>query len=63
MVRNLEKIIKIHRPTELSEMKLETLEVCPTFPTIDLVNIEPFTETGLAVHVDLGLDQIEEQEE
>ena len=62
MVRNLEKLIKIQRPTELSEMKLETLEVCPTFPTLDLMNIEPFTAPGLAVHIDLGLDQIEEEE-
>jgi hypothetical protein len=63
MVRPIEKLIKIEHPRKLSEMKLETLEVCPALPKLDLMDIEPYTEPGIAVHVDLGLDQLEEQEE
>lgn len=63
MVRNLEKLIKIEQPTKLSEMKLEPLEAFPTLPKLDLTNIEQCTEHGLPVHVDLGLDQLEEPEE
>ena len=55
MVRPIEKLIKIEHPRKLSEMKLETLEVCPALPKLDLMDIEPYTEPGITVHVDLGL--------
>jgi hypothetical protein len=63
VVRSVEKLLKIERPTKLSEMKLETLEAFPTLPKLDLTNIETCTEPALAVHIDLGLDQLEEPEE
>ena len=63
MDRNTEKIIKIECPKEISEMKLDTIQSFPTIPKLDLVNIEPYTEPGITVHVDLGLNQIEESEE
>ncbi|MCJ7722451.1 hypothetical protein MUO98_08635 [Candidatus Bathyarchaeota archaeon] len=63
MVRNIEKLIKLERPREISEMKLDTPEVFSTIPKLDLMDMEPCTEQGIAVHVDLGLDQLEEQEE
>jgi len=64
MVRTTEKLIKIECPREISEMKaVNTVEVFPTIPKLDLMDIEPCTETGMLVHVDLGLDQLEEQEE
>ncbi len=63
MDRNIEKLIKIEHPKELPEMKLDTIEPFPTIPKLDLANIEPYTEPGITVHVDLGLDQIEEPEE
>jgi hypothetical protein len=63
MVRNMEKLIKIERPKEIPEMKLETIEAFPVIPKLDLENIEPYTEPGIALNIDLGLDQLEEQEE
>ena len=63
MVRNIEKLIKIDHSTKLSERELETLEVYPTLPKLDLMNLETGTKQEIPVHVDLGLDQIEEQEE
>jgi hypothetical protein len=44
-------------------MKLESLETFPALPKLDLTNIETCTEPALAVHIDLGLDQLEEPEE
>jgi hypothetical protein len=61
MARTIEKLIKIERPREISEMKLDTLEVFPVIPKLDLMNIESCTESGIAVRVDLGLDQLEEE--
>jgi hypothetical protein len=63
MARNVEKLLKIERPGEVSKLTLETVEVIPTTPRIDLVDIEPYTEPKINVHIDLGLDQLEEQEE
>ncbi len=63
MVRNIEKLLKIERPREVSEMKLDTIEVFPTTLRLDLMDIEPYTEPGINVHIDLGLDQLEETEE
>jgi len=63
MVRTIEKLIKIERPREISEMKFDTMEVFPITPTLDLMDIEPCIESGITVHIDLGLDQLEEQEE
>ena len=63
MVRNLEKIVKLERPTDLSEMAIKSMNVCPTLTNLDLTNIECFAKPGPVVHVDLGLDQIEELEE
>ncbi len=63
MVRNLEKLVKLQRPTDLSEMAINSMNVCPPLVNLDLTNIECFAESGPIVHVDLGLDQIEELEE
>jgi len=63
MVRTIEKLIKIERPMEISEMKFDTMEVFSTIPTLDLMNIEACTEPEIKVHIDVGLDQLEEQEE
>ena len=63
MVRNLEKIVKLERPADLSEMTIKSIDTCSTLIKLDLTNIEPYTEAGPIIHVDLGLDQIEEPEE
>ena len=62
MVRNIEKLIKIECPKEISERKIEAVKAFPTLPTLDLTNLEPYTEPGITVHVDLGLDQLEEED-
>ena len=61
MARTIEKLIKIERPREIAEMKLNPIEAIPTIPKLDIMNIEQCTEPGIAVHVDLGLDQLEEE--
>jgi hypothetical protein len=61
MARNIEKLVKIERPRKLSEMKLNTIDAFPVIPKLDLMDIEPCTEPGITVHVDLGLDQLEEE--
>ena len=63
MVRNLEKIVKLETPIDLSEMAIQSMNVCPTLVDLDLTDIECFAESGPIVHVNLGLDQIEELEE
>jgi hypothetical protein len=63
MDRNIEKFIKIECPKEISGIKLDPAKHFSTIPKLDLENIEPYTETGITVHIDLGLDQIEESEE
>ena len=61
MARNIEKLIKIERPREISEMKLNPIEDFPAIPKLDLMDIEPCTKAEIAVHVNLGLDQLEEE--
>ncbi len=63
MARNIEKLTKIEHPKEISEIKSDTIEPFPTIPKLDLVNIEPYTEPGITIHVDLDLYQLEEPEE
>jgi hypothetical protein len=63
MARRLDKLIKIEHPTKISEMKLETVKALPPIPTLDLMDIESFTGPEITCHIDLGLDQLEEQEE
>ncbi|MDG6221858.1 MAG: hypothetical protein IAX21_06865 [Candidatus Bathyarchaeota archaeon] len=63
MVRNLEKLEKLERPSDLTKMAMESLDICPSFPKLDLTNIECFSDAGPIVYVDFGLDQIEELEE
>jgi hypothetical protein len=63
MVRDLEKLVKLEHPADLSEMAIKSMNVCPTLLNLDLTDIECFAEPGPIVHVDLGLDQIEELEE
>jgi hypothetical protein len=63
MARNIEKLIKFEHPKEIPEMKLDTIEPFPTIPKLDLVDIEPYTEPGITLNIDLGLDQLEEPEE
>jgi len=63
MDRNMEKLVKIEHPKEVPEMKLDTIEPFPTIPKLDLENIEPYAEPRITVHVNLGLDQLEEPEE
>ena len=63
MVRNIEKLIKIECQKEISKRKIDTVETFPTIPTLDLMNIESCKDPGITVHVDLGLDQLEELEE
>jgi hypothetical protein len=63
MVRNIEKFVKIECAKENSERKLDTVRAFTKIPTLNLMNIEPYTESGIPVHFDLGLDQLEEKEE
>jgi hypothetical protein len=62
MVRNVENLVKIEHPKKVSEMKLDTLEIFPLIPKLGLTDIEPYKESGLPVHVDLDLDQLEKEE-
>ena len=63
MARNIEKLLKIESPREVSKLPLDKIEVIPTSLRLDLVDIEPYTEPRVTVNIDLGLDQLEEQEE
>jgi hypothetical protein len=63
MVRNIEKLVKIECIKEKTEKKLDSVKAFATIPTLNLMNIEPYSESGIPVHFDLGLDQLEEQEE
>jgi hypothetical protein len=61
MVRNIEKLIKIENPRKITN--LDTIEVFPSIPKLDLTDIETHSEQSLNCHIDLGLDQLEEKEE
>jgi len=63
MARNIEKLLKIERPREVSKLTLDTIEVIPASLRLDLVDIEPYAEPRVTVNINLGLDQLEEQEE
>jgi len=63
MVRNMEKLLKSECPKGVPKLKAETLEVVPNPLGLDLINIEPYTEPEITVHVELDLDQLEEPEE
>jgi hypothetical protein len=63
MARNIEKLLKIEHPKEVSKLSLDTIETIPTSLTLDLVDIEPYAEPRVTVNINLGLDQLEEQEE
>lgn len=61
MAKSIEKLIKIEAPRKISEMELNPIETIPSLHRLDLTDIECGIEQGNAVHVDLGLDQIEEE--
>jgi hypothetical protein len=63
MVRNMEKILKIECPKRVPKLKTETIEAIPTPLELNLTNIEPYTEPGTTVHIDLNLDQLEDADE
>ena len=63
MVRNIEKLMKIERPKEVSKLNPDTVEVVPKTLSLDLLDIDPHPEQRIAVHIDLKLDQIEDPEE
>lgn len=63
MVRNMEKILKIECPKRVPKLKTEAIDVIPQPLELNLTNIEPYTEPGITVHIDLNLDQLEDQEE
>jgi len=63
MARNIEKLIKIEGSREITKLTFDTIEVIPTSLTLDLVDIEPYTESEITLNIDLGLDQLEEPEE
>lgn len=63
MARDVEKLLKIERLGEAPKLSLDACEIIPTTPILDLVNIEDCTEPKMNVHIDLGLDQLEEGEE
>jgi hypothetical protein len=63
MVRNMEKIMKTECPKRVPELKTESIDVVPQPLELNLTNIEPYTEPGITVHIDLNLDQLEEPEE
>ncbi len=60
MAKSIEKLIKIEAPRKISEMKLNPIDF-PALHKLDLTDIEHGIEPGTAVHIDLGLDQIEEE--
>ena len=64
MVREVEKLLKVERLGEAPELTVEACEIIPTTPILlDLVNIEDSTEPKMNVHIDLGLDQLEDTKE
>ena len=63
MVRNVEKLLKIECPKGVPKLKTETVEVVPKTIGLDLVDIEPYTESGITVCIDLDLYQLEDPEE
>ena len=63
MDRNIEKLIKIECPGKITQRKIEPIEKFQELPTLELIDIEAPIEHGISVHVDLGLDQLEEQED
>jgi hypothetical protein len=63
MGRVPEKLIKIEHPRKISEIKIDTTKIFPTHPKLNLMDIEPCTEQEITVHINLGLDQLEEHEE
>jgi hypothetical protein len=63
MAREIEKLLKVERLGEVPKLSLEPCEVVSAIPKLELVNIEGVTEPKMNVHIDLGLDQLEETEE
>ena len=63
MVKNLDKILKIECPKRVPKLNTETIEIIPNPFELNLTNIEPYTEPGTILHIDLKLDQLEEPEE
>ncbi len=62
MAREVEKLLKVERLGEVPKLSLEPCEVISAIPKLDLVNIEGITEPKMNVHIDLGLDQLEDTE-
>ena len=63
MARDIEKLLKVERLGEVPKLSLEPCEVISAIPKLDLANIEGVPEPKMNVHIDLGLDQLEEAEE
>jgi hypothetical protein len=62
MVRDMEKLLKIECPKGVPKVGTDAIEV-PRPLKLDLIDIEPCTEQGINVHIDLKLDQLEDPEE
>ena len=63
MARDIDKLLKIERLGEAPKLTVDTYEIIPTAPILDLANIEAHSEPKINMHIDLGLDQLEEQKE
>jgi hypothetical protein len=63
MVRNMDKILKIECPKRVPKIQTETIQIIPKSLNLNLTNIEPSIEPGIAVHIDLKLDQLEDPKE
>ncbi|MBT8171794.1 hypothetical protein KJN74_02845 [Candidatus Bathyarchaeota archaeon] len=62
MVRNIEKLIKIECPRDITKRNVESVETFSIIPKLNLMDLESCIEPGTEVHVDLGLDQLEQEE-
>ena len=62
MARSIEKLMKIETPKQINKLDPECLKEYPLIPKLNLMDIESFSEPGVPVNIDLGLDQMEEEE-
>jgi hypothetical protein len=61
MVRQVDKVLKVTRPEVISKVAHEAPKFVPETLVLSLFDIDPYIEPERPIHIDLDLDQLEDE--
>ena len=61
MVRQVDKVLEVARPEVIFKVAHEAPKVVPETLVLGLFDIDPYIELERLIHIDLDLDQLEDE--